>query len=51
MIKNKQENTDKDQKEQKAKSGPNENLGFTFSSSIKITDPKTKEVLLHKRCS
>jgi hypothetical protein len=28
---------------------PNEHGGFYFSSSIKITDPNTKEVLVHKR--
>ena len=28
---------------------PNEHAGFSFSSSIKITDPNTKQVLLHKR--
>lgn len=27
----------------------NEKLGFYFSSLIKIYDPNTKEVLLHKR--
>ena len=29
---------------------PNEQFGFYFSSSIKITDPKTGQVLLQKRC-
>lgn len=28
---------------------PNEHGGFYFSSSIKITDPNTKEVLVQKR--
>jgi hypothetical protein len=28
---------------------PNETSGFHFSSSIKITDPNTKEVLVQKR--
>jgi hypothetical protein len=28
---------------------PNEQVGFYFSSSIKITDPNTKEVLVHMR--
>ena len=28
---------------------PNEHGGFYFSSSIKITYPNTKEVLVHKR--
>jgi hypothetical protein len=29
---------------------PNENAGFYFSSSLKITDPETKQVLLQMRC-
>jgi hypothetical protein len=28
---------------------PNEQGGFIFSTSIKITDPDTKEILLHMR--
>lgn len=28
---------------------PNENAGFAFSSSIKITDPNSGEVILQKR--
>ncbi len=28
---------------------PNEHGGFYFSSGIKITDPNTKEILVHKR--
>jgi hypothetical protein len=28
---------------------PNEHGGFYFSSGIKITDPNTKEVLVHMR--
>jgi hypothetical protein len=28
---------------------PNEQVGFYFSSGIKITDPNTKEVLVHMR--
>ena len=28
---------------------PNENGGFYFSSSVKIYDPNTKEVLVQKR--
>ena len=32
------------------KQRPNEQCGFYFSSTIKITDPKTGEVLVHKRC-
>jgi hypothetical protein len=29
---------------------PNENAGFYFSSSIKITDPETGQVLVQMRC-
>lgn len=28
----------------------NENAGYCFSSSLKITDPKTGEVLVKMRC-
>jgi len=28
---------------------PNEKLGITVDSSLKIIDPDTKQVLLHKR--
>lgn len=28
---------------------PNENAGFNFSSSIKIFDPNTQQIILHKR--
>jgi hypothetical protein len=28
---------------------PNENGGIIFSSSIKITDPNTQEIILHVR--
>jgi len=28
---------------------PNENAGFHFSSSVKIFDPNTQQVILHKR--
>ena len=28
---------------------PNENAGFQFSSSVKIFDPNTQQVILHKR--
>jgi hypothetical protein len=28
---------------------PNEHIGFMFSSSVKIFDPVTKEVLVQKR--
>jgi hypothetical protein len=33
----------------KQESKPNENGGFYFSSSIKIYDPNTKEILVQKR--
>jgi hypothetical protein len=33
--------------EQKTK--PNEVCGYSFSSSIKIFDPNTKEVIVHQR--
>jgi hypothetical protein len=29
---------------------PNEQVGFHFSSSLKIHDPESKEVLLQMRC-
>jgi hypothetical protein len=29
---------------------PNENAGFYFSSSLKITDPETGRVLVQMRC-
>ena len=28
---------------------PNENAGFGFSTSIKIFDPNTQQIILHKR--
>jgi len=28
---------------------PNDQAGFYFSSSVKITDPNTKEILVQKR--
>lgn len=28
---------------------PNENAGFMFSSSVKIFDPNTQKIILHKR--
>lgn len=28
---------------------PNENAGFHFSSSVKIFDPNTNEIIVHKR--
>ena len=46
MNENKSNNTDK-KPEQTAK--PNEHVGFYFSSSVKIFDPNSKEVLVQKR--
>jgi hypothetical protein len=35
--------------EKKPETKPNEHGGFYFSSSVKIFDPNTKEVLVQKR--
>ena len=45
-------NTKEDKSEnlkQESQKKPNETGGFYFSSHVKITDPNTKEVLVHKR--
>ena len=34
---------------QQSEKKPNETSGFFFSSSVKIIDPKTNEVLVQKR--
>jgi hypothetical protein len=47
MINKEMNDLDKKSKEPATK--PNEIGGIYFSSSIKITDPNTNEVLLHKR--
>jgi len=39
----------KEQSPESQEKKPNEHGGFYFSSSVKITDPNTKEVLVHKR--
>ena len=39
----------KQQQPEKPGPKPNEHGGFYFSSGIKITDPNTKEVLVHMR--
>lgn len=39
----------KKEQPEKAVQKPNEQIGFYFSSSVKITDPNTKEVLVHMR--
>lgn len=42
--------TENDPKQQEVvEKKPNETGGFYFSSSIKISDPNTKEVLVQKR--
>ncbi len=41
-------NNDKREPKVKEKK-PNENAGFWFSSSVKIFDPNTNQVLVHKR--
>jgi hypothetical protein len=38
-----------EQPQQEEKKPVDENMGFYFSSSIKIYDPDTKEVLVQKR--
>lgn len=42
-------NTNTKKRESTPAKKPNEVGGITFSSSIKITDPNTKEVILHTR--
>lgn len=42
--------TSEQQKKQEAEKKPNENAGFYFSSSLRITDPETGQVLLQTRC-
>ena len=44
------ENEDNKQiQQQNAEKKPNEQVGFYFSSGIKITEPNTKEVLVQMR--
>jgi hypothetical protein len=45
------EKVEENKQKQPEKPGPkpNEHGGFYFSSGIKITDPNTKEVLVHMR--
>lgn len=45
MNKNTEEQVQKSVQEKK----PNESAGFYFSSSIKIFDPNTKEIIVQKR--
>jgi len=47
MNENKEE--DKQNKSENPGPKPNEQVGFYFSSGIKITDPNTKEVLVQMR--
>jgi hypothetical protein len=44
-----QNNNQKVEPAQKPERKPNDTAGFYFSSGIKITDPETGQVLLHKR--
>lgn len=46
-MNNTEDKSEKLKKEPEKK--PNETGGFYFSSHLKITDPNTKEVLVHKR--
>ena len=46
---NKKVEENKLQQPEKSVKKPNENGGFYFSSSVKITDPNTKEVLVQMR--
>lgn len=48
MTKNQQSNSEP-KKEQEVEKKPNEFGGFYFSSSLKISDPNTKEVLVQIR--
>ena len=48
MNRNVEENQHKPLKKETEKK-PNELGGFYFSSSLKITDPNTKEILVQKR--
>lgn len=41
--------TNNEVKQEVKEKKPNELGGFYFSSSVKITDPNTKEVILQKR--
>lgn len=51
-LENKPQKTPENQKvTSESRSKPQDKIGFQFSSAIKITDPNTKEVILHKRCS
>lgn len=46
---NEKSTTDKEKIVQKPEKKPNDQIGFYFSSSVKIFDPNTKEVLVQKR--
>ena len=43
------ENTEEKEKKPLVEKKPNEQAGFYFSSSIKIFDPNTKEIIVQKR--
>jgi hypothetical protein len=46
---NKIQEENKQNQPEKSEPKPNEQVGFYFSSGIKITDPNTKEVLVQMR--
>lgn len=46
---NKKVEENKQNPPERPKSKPNEQCGFYFSSSVKITDPDTKEVIVQMR--
>lgn len=45
-----EDNKNIEQSEKNTEKKPNENAGFYFSSSIKITDPESGQILLQMRC-
>lgn len=46
---NEKSNNSNTKTEKKSESKPNEHGGFYFSSSVKIYDPNTKEIIVQKR--
>lgn len=50
MQKHITENTALEKDSNQVEKKPNEQLGYYFSSSLKITDPKSGEVLVQMRC-
>lgn len=49
MINNKMNEDREKNNKQDSDKKPNESAGFYFSSSIKIFDPNSKEIILQKR--